>query len=185
MIFTCPWGEKKGMSLQAHERCAVTVGYSVGSLTREQMSGLVLCAVNQPAISGTCGEVWQARLQVKVACFRRLCPRIRNFFFHHCHSRLSCFPACVPHVCARPQYPANLEWSWHFRRGTKAVTPVACLSWAKSPHPESHFLPSVKFVSLFWNSATSLTHTHIKFPSPDCKQQLATFWTWKNNTVLI
>lgn len=157
------------MSLQAHERCAVTVGNSVGSLTREQMSGLVLCAVNQPAISGTCGEFWQTRLQVKVACFRRLCPRIRNFFFQQCLSRLSCFSACAPHVCAWPQYPTNwkqrpLEWSWHFRGGTKAVTPVACLSWAKSPHPESHFLPSVKLVGLFWNSATSHTHTHTKFP---------------------
>lgn len=46
------------MFLCANECWAVAVGCSVGCLTRGQMSGLVLCTVNQPAISGTCGELW-------------------------------------------------------------------------------------------------------------------------------
>lgn len=48
--------------LRARDGFTVTVGCSVGSWTRGQMSGLVLCTVNQPAISGTCGELWLTRL---------------------------------------------------------------------------------------------------------------------------
>lgn len=74
------------MFLCANECWAVAVGCSVGCLTRGQMSGLVLCTVNQPAISGTCGELWLTGFPEKVACNWTLCPRKWIFLFmqEHC-----------------------------------------------------------------------------------------------------
>ena len=54
-LYICPRGNKEvEMFLHAPKCwcCTVAVGCCVGSSTRGQMSRLVLCAVNQPAISG-------------------------------------------------------------------------------------------------------------------------------------
>lgn len=41
----------------------------MGGLTRGQMSGLVLCAVNQPAISGVCGSSGRQGRKEKLLIF--------------------------------------------------------------------------------------------------------------------
>lgn len=58
-----------------------TVGCCVGGLTRGQMSGLVLRAVNQPAISGTCGSSGRQGRKRKLLIFKGVHTRICKSFF--------------------------------------------------------------------------------------------------------
>lgn len=153
--------------------CAEAVGCCVGGLTRGQMSGLVLCAVNQPAISGTCGSSGRQGRQVKLACF---------VFFEDCN-KIICksFPiavdlwrcsTCNPDVCTRPNIrlrEININILWDETENWKAEHELShqhFLSRAKFPAPGKSF-PS------FWKVPESLgggftqhthdTHTHTIF----------------------
>lgn len=47
--------------------CAAAVGCCVGGVTRGRVSRLILCTLNQPAISGRCGSSGRQGQQMKVA----------------------------------------------------------------------------------------------------------------------
>ena len=83
--------------------CTVAVGCCVGSSTRGQMSRLVLCAVNQPAISGTCGSSGRQGRRFKVGDIRGAHKRICKwvcflflFFGYSVAGDLLSGPMCKP-----------------------------------------------------------------------------------------
>lgn len=87
------------------------MGCRVGGPTRGQMSGaLFLCAVNQPAISGTCGSSGSRREQVRVAFCS--CPKTQNASccFAACRRSLTTAPDAPQHrcLCVRAERP----WAW-------------------------------------------------------------------------
>lgn len=173
----CPRGNTwVEMLLRVHKCwfCTVAVGCCVGSLTRGQMSGLVLCAVNQPAIRGTCGSSGRQGCKRKLLMFEGVHTRIcKCCFFSPITVNLWHFSRSNPGVRTWTEYPPLIEikstsfgMKRTFQKGNISchTSSMLILSQVSSSAKVLSFPLKSSWVVL-WNSAhMTRTRTHTQFP---------------------
>lgn len=116
-------------------------GLQCGRLNQGQMRRLVLCAVNQPVISGVCGSGGRPSAWVKVALKkkkRKTKAKWQRCFGRHCLSWMCNVNNRAVCTTIRSRVPG-----WKLKWGTGVATPT-CFSWAKFPVSGKPFSSALK-----------------------------------------